>query len=140
MLYIVQTPSGSVHADFNYKDGYYLLPLKSIERGNYTCSIVDQSPAKRCLASDSPLRGEASVYVDGEEIRLATLEANQRETSERLQEFNRSLGRELELLREENRLLREENSALSLAVQDIKDALGRYQGLNGLQDQREFIF
>lgn len=117
-FFFLQSPSGSVHTDVNYQDGYFLLPLQAVETGNYTCSLTGNSPARRCLASNSTLLRETTVYVDDENVKWTVMEANQREFIEK-----------------EERL-RQENEALKSQVQNLTQRLHQLQGAIDIENTR----
>ncbi|PVD18277.1 hypothetical protein C0Q70_20826 [Pomacea canaliculata] len=106
------SPSGTVHTDVNYQDGYFLLPLQAVETGNYTCSLTGSSPARRCLASDSILLRETAVYVDDENVKWTVMEANQREFIEKE-----------ERLRQENEALKSQVQNLTQRLHQLQDAI-----------------
>ncbi|XP_025078912.1 angiopoietin-related protein 7-like isoform X2 [Pomacea canaliculata] len=82
-----RTPSGAVHKDAVYQGGYYLLPLQSVETGNYICTLSHENQSRRCLGNDHEVEGVASVYIADVTAEVAMLKANQSELINENQEL-----------------------------------------------------
>lgn len=97
-----KTPSNQTLYSTTYHSGRFLLSVPNpVESGPYTCVLDNSSPAALCLASDSPLRGGATVTVDGVESRFAILETQIKELQaadpgRNCQQDNSALRQELE--------------------------------------------
>lgn len=116
LIFFLQSPSGVIYSDIHYQNGYFLLPLQTVESGNYTCSFLEQGPARRCNATDSIVLGEATVYVDGDNVKWNVMEANERE------------------LIEKEKILRQENQVLQSEVQNLTQMVHQFQQVVDLQD------
>ncbi|PVD18279.1 hypothetical protein C0Q70_20828 [Pomacea canaliculata] len=113
-----QTPSGSAYPSSSYQEGYFLLSLNtSAETGNYSCSILHQSPARQCLASDSPLLGEATVYVDGDDVRMTLLEANEQQLFEGMWQEDEDLASQLRRYQEQLQQLDRQQASVDMLHQ-----------------------
>lgn len=82
-----QTPSGAVHKDAIYQGGYFLLPLQSVETGNYICTLSHENQSRHCLGNDHEVVGVASVYIADVTAEVAMLKANQSELINENQEL-----------------------------------------------------
>nr|KAG5697269.1 hypothetical protein BaRGS_031265 [Batillaria attramentaria] len=115
------TPAGKTYNSSYYTNGTFVLTLTNpIDSGNYSCQLSRDSPVGMCVSEDKLVSSKASMYVDGNELKLTLLEVSQKQ-----------LQKLADVLKTENAVLRRDNDLLSNQTRDCLVAKDRCEGIVG---------
>ncbi|KAK7475691.1 hypothetical protein BaRGS_00033062, partial [Batillaria attramentaria] len=103
----VPTPSLQSLPSTSFNNGFFTLSVPNpVVSGEYSCLIDDNSAASVCIQSGSPLRGGATISVDGKEARFNLTEARYQQEIAALQQkiidIENKHQQELAALKQEN--------------------------------------